>query len=181
MFAFVVLLFVTIISAVVVVTTRNIVHAAVFLAFSFIGVAGIYLLLDAPFIAGAQVLIYVGAITVLILFAIMLTAQTVMREPRRTLETKLVAGVVSVVLFAAVLAPNLVRAEWAVHPGEPTGGRSAASRPPGRLPAAPGPYDSLRLLSQGLLGTYLFPFEVASVLLLVALVGAIVLAKEERP
>jgi NADH-quinone oxidoreductase subunit J len=163
MFAFIVLLFVTMISAVVVVTTRNIVHAAVFLAFSFVGVAGIYLLLDAPFIAGAQVLIYVGAITVLILFAIMLTAQTVMREPRRTLETKLVAGVVAVVLFAAVLAPNLTRAGWAV----PT-------------PAAPGPYDTLRLLSQGLLGTYLFPFEVASVLLLAALVGAIVLAKEER-
>jgi NADH:ubiquinone oxidoreductase subunit 6 (subunit J) len=162
MFAFVVLLFVTIISAVVVVTTRNIVHAAIFLAFSFVGVAGIYLLLDAPFIAGAQVLIYVGAITVLILFAIMLTAQTVMREPRRTLETKLVAGVVSVVLFAAILAPNLIRAGWAVQP------------------AAPGPYDTLRLLSQGLLGTYLFPFEVASVLLLAALVGAIVLAKEER-
>jgi len=168
MFAFVVLLFVTIISAVVVVTTRNIVHAAIFLAFSFVGVAGIYLLLDAPFIAGAQVLIYVGAITVLILFAIMLTAQTVMREPRRTLETKLVAGVVSVVLFAAILAPNLIRAGWAVQPGD------------GRLPAAPGPYDTLRLLSQGLLGTYLFPFEVASVLLLAALVGAIVLAKEER-
>jgi NADH-quinone oxidoreductase subunit J len=162
MFAFVVLLFVTIISAVVVVTTRNIVHAAIFLAFSFVGVAGIYLLLDAPFIAGAQVLIYVGAITVLILFAIMLTAQTVMREPRRTLETKLVAGVVSVVLFAAILAPNLIRAGWVVHS------------------AAPGPYDTLRLLSQGLLGTYLFPFEVASVLLLAALVGAIVLAKEER-
>jgi NADH:ubiquinone oxidoreductase subunit 6 (subunit J) len=163
MFAFIVLLFVTMISAVVVVTTRNIVHAAVFLAFSFVGVAGIYLLLDAPFIAGAQVLIYVGAITVLILFAIMLTAQTVMREPRRTLETKLVAGVVAVVLFAAVLAPNLTRAGWAVP-----------------APVAPGPYDTLRLLSQGLLGTYLFPFEVASVLLLVALVGAIVLAKEER-
>jgi NADH-quinone oxidoreductase subunit J len=163
MFAFIVLLFVTIISAVVVVTTRNIVHAAVFLAFSFVGVAGIYLLLDAPFIAGAQVLIYVGAITVLILFAIMLTAQTVMREPRRTLETKLVAGVVAVVLFAAVLAPNLTRAAWAV----PT-------------PAAPGSYDTLSLLSRGLLGIYLFPFEVASVLLLVALVGAIVLAKEER-
>jgi NADH-quinone oxidoreductase subunit J len=162
MFAFVVLLFVTIISAVVVVTTRNIVHAAIFLAFSFVGVAGIYLLLDAPFIAGAQVLIYVGAITVLILFAIMLTAQTVMREPRRTLETKLVAGVVSVVLFAAILAPNLIRAGWVVQP------------------AAPGPYDTLRLLSQGLLGTYVFPFEVASVLLLAALVGAIVLAKEER-
>jgi NADH-quinone oxidoreductase subunit J len=168
MFAFVVLLFVTIISAVVVVTTRNIVHAAIFLAFSFVGVAGIYLLLDAPFIAGAQVLIYVGAITVLILFAIMLTAQTVMREPRRTLETKLVAGVVSVVLFAAILAPNLIRAGWVVQPDD------------GRLPAAPGPYDTLRLLSQGLLGTYLFPFEVASVLLLAALVGAIVLAKEER-
>jgi len=160
--AFIVLLLITVISAVVVVTTRHIVHAAVFLAFSFIGVGGIYLLLEAPFIAASQVLIYAGAITVLILFALMLTAQTVMREPRHARETKLAAAVVSMVLFFAVFAPNLTRAGWPVQP----------------LPT--GSPDTLRPLAQGLLGSYLFAFEVASVLLLVALVGAVVLAKEER-
>jgi NADH:ubiquinone oxidoreductase subunit 6 (subunit J) len=163
MTAFIVLLLITVISAVVVVTTRHIVHAAIFLAFSFLGVAGIYLLLEAPFIAASQVLIYAGAITVLILFALMLTAQTVMREPRHTRETKLAAAIVSLVLFFAVLAPNLTRTGWPVQP----------------LPTGPPP-DTLRPLARGLLNTYLFAFEVASVLLLVALVGAVVLAKEER-
>lgn len=162
MTAFVALLFITIVSAVVVVTTRHIVHAAIFLAFSFVGVGGIYLMLEAPFIAASQVLIYAGAITVLILFALMLTAQTVMREPRHARETKLLAAVVSLVFFFAVLLPTLTRAGWPVR--EPVLGQP----------------DTLRPLAQGLLGTYLFAFEVASVLLLVALVGAVVLAKEER-
>jgi NADH:ubiquinone oxidoreductase subunit 6 (subunit J) len=158
--SFALLVILTIASAFVVVSTRNIVHAALALAFCLFGVAGFYLLLDAPFIAGAQVLIYVGAITVLILFAIMLTAQTVMREPRGALSWKLVAGSVALVLFAAVLLPVLRLATWPIST-EP-------------------PRDTLTYLSYGLLQTYLFPFEIASVLLLAALIGAIVLAKEER-
>jgi NADH:ubiquinone oxidoreductase subunit 6 (subunit J) len=157
---FIALVLVTITAAIVVVTTRYIIHAAVFLGGSFIGVAGLYLLLDAPFIAGAQVLIYVGAITVLILFALMLTSQSVMREARRDVAWKWLSAVVSFVLFAAVLLPTIRGSRWAI--GVPAGA------------------DSLDALVGGLLVTYLVPFEVASVLLLVALVGAIVLAKEER-
>jgi len=157
---FAVLVLVTITTAMVVVTTRNIMHAAVFLGASFVGVAGIYLLLDAPFIAAAQVLIYVGAITVLILFALMMTAQSVLRESRGDRPWKILAGIVSFVLFALVLLPTIRRTEWAV--------------------GAEGTRDTLAYLGSGLLGTYLIAFEVASVLLLVALVGAIVLAKEER-
>jgi NADH:ubiquinone oxidoreductase subunit 6 (subunit J) len=158
--SFIILVLVTITTAVVVVTTRNIIHAAVFLGGSFVGVAGLYLLLDAPFVAGAQVLIYVGAITVLILFALMMTAQTVMRQARREVAWKVLAGIVCFVLFAGILFPTIRRAQWAVGPD--------------------GERDPLKYLAQGLLGTYLVPFEVASVLLLVALIGAIVLAKEER-
>jgi NADH-quinone oxidoreductase subunit J len=158
--SFAVLVLFTIASAFVVVTSRNIVHAALALGFCFFGVAGFYLLLDAPFIAGAQVLIYVGAITVLILFAIMLTARSVVREPRGSLEWKLVAGAVSMVFFAGVLLPTLRMVRWPI---------SAA-------PLA----DSLTYLTRGLLQDYLLPFEIASVLLLAALVGAVVLAKEER-
>jgi len=62
-------------SAVMVVTLRNIVHCGVFLVFSFLGVAGIYILLNAEFLFAAQIMIYVGAISVVILFAIMLTEQ----------------------------------------------------------------------------------------------------------
>src|SRR5687767_5574786 len=113
-FSFAVLVIFTIAAAFVVVTSRNIVHAALALGFCLFGIAGFYLLLDAPFIAGAQVLIYVGAITVLILFAIMLTAQTVMREPQGSLGWKLVAGAIALVLFGAVLLPTLASAAWPV-------------------------------------------------------------------
>lgn len=158
--SFAVMVIFTVASGFVVVTTRNIIHAALALAFCLSGVAGFYLLLDAPFIAVAQVLIYVGAITVLILFAIMLTAQTVMREPRGAVGWKLVAGAVALVLFGGVLLPTLTATSWPI-----------SSQPVS---------DSLTYLSHGLLQTYLYPFEIASVLLLAALVGAIVLAKEER-
>jgi NADH-quinone oxidoreductase subunit J len=158
--SFILLVLVTVTAAMVVVTTHNIIHAAVFLGASFTGVAGLYLLLDAPFIAGAQVLIYVGAITVLILFALMMTSQTVMRESRAERPWKFLSFVVSAALFAFVLMPTIRQAAWAVGPE--------------------GSSDTLAALGSGLLGTYLVAFEVASVLLLVALVGAIVLAKEER-
>ena len=142
-----------------VLNVRNTVASAMSLVVTMIALAGIYLLLDAPFIAGAQVLIYVGAITVLILFALMMTAQTVMRDARTDRPWKLLAGVLSVVVFVAVML-TIRQSQWAVNPE--------------------GPRDTLDYLGRGLLGTYLVAFEVASVLLLVALVGAIVLAKEER-
>jgi NADH:ubiquinone oxidoreductase subunit 6 (subunit J) len=158
---FIILVVVTVTAAVMVVTHRNVVHAAVLLGLSFIGVAGMYLLLDAPFMAGAQVLIYVGAITVLILFALMMTAQRTMREPRNAVPYRLVSGTVSLVLFA-MLVWVARQPVWAVEE-----------------PAQPAT-EYLDQLSHSLFGTYLLPFEMASVLLLVALVGAIVLAKEER-
>jgi len=162
--AFVILLLVTVTSAVFVVTTKNIVHAAVFLALTFLGLAGMYLLLSAPFIAFAQVLIYVGAITVLILFAVMLTAQRIMREPRHGLAWRIVSALVSLAVFFALYVV-INQGPWPQSP-------SAVVHPDSE--------QYVTQLTSGLLGTYLFPFEVASVLLLVALAGAIILAKEER-
>jgi NADH:ubiquinone oxidoreductase subunit 6 (subunit J) len=160
---FLVLVPLTIIPAVMVVLHRNVIHAAVYLGLSFFGVAGLYLALNAPFLAGAQVLIYVGAITVLILFALMMTAQRIMREPRDGVWYRVFAGVLSLVLFL-VLGMYVARQPvWATHEAPP---------------AVDAGY--LDTLAQSLLGVYLLPFEIASVLLLVALVGAIVLAKEER-
>lgn len=156
---FVILLFVTVTAATQVVTHRNIVHAAVYLGLTFLGVAGIYLLLNAPFLAGAQVLIYVGAITVLILFALMMTQQRLLRVSRSATAYNTMCLVVTGTLFA-ILWFVCTRTPWPVQEG----------------PQA----DYLDQLAQSLLGVYLLPFEIASVLLLVALVGAIVLAKEER-
>jgi len=163
-YPFVMLVFVTITSAVMVVSHRNIIHAAVFLGLSFVGVAGMYLLLNAPFLAGAQVLIYVGAITVLILFSLMLTSQRIMREPRNALAYRLLSGAVAGVLFL-MLVWTAWQPVWAVKP-------EVALETQNQV--------YLSQLADGLLGAYLLPFEIASVLLLVALVGAIVLAKEER-
>ena len=157
---FIILVFVTVPAACMVVLARDIVHAALFLALAFFGVAGLYLLLDAPFIAAVQVLIYIGAIIVLVLFALMLTGQRRMRVPRRAGAVALPAGTLAVVLFLLVaFAIHDVR--WPVQ----------AARPPAYTVAP---------LAEGLLSVYLLPFEVASVLLLVALVGAILLAKEEQ-
>lgn len=160
---FMLLVFMTVMPAFLVVTHRNIVHAAVALGLSFLGVAGIYLLLAAPFMAGAQVLIYVGAITVLILFALMLTQQRFMRDLRGGVLQKAASGFICASLFM-ILWWCSQQGPWKqVAPEEMT--------PSG---------EYLNQLSGSLMGVYLLPFEVASVLLLAALVGAIVLAKEER-
>jgi NADH:ubiquinone oxidoreductase subunit 6 (subunit J) len=166
---FAILVFITIIAAVMVVAHRNIVHAAVYLGLTFLGVAGMYLLLNAPFLAGAQVLIYVGAITVLILFALMMTSQRIMREPRNARPYRFVSMAVSTALFL-VLVWVARQNVWAIDP-------AAIEQAQSREYVQTGYLDQL---AQSLFGTYLLPFEVASVLLLGALVGAIVLAKEER-
>jgi len=147
--------------AVGVAVTRDIVRAAVFLLFALAGVAGIYFLLDAEFLAAVQLVVYVGGILVLIVFGVMLTSASplVRYEPSR--GEVATAAVLSVVLLAA-LAVLVLRATFplAATPPEETGGV--------------GP------LGQALLGDYLVPFELASVLLLVVLVGAAHLAAGRR-
>jgi NADH-quinone oxidoreductase subunit J len=153
-------------SAMMVVLARNVIHAALWLIACFFGVGALYLLLEAEFLAIAQVLIYVGAISILILFAIMLTRQT---EGARQLVTgwRLWAtGAICAVLFAAVIVPTVATHRWNVPP--PLG-------PDGAVVIA-GPAE----LGRGFVVEYLLAFQVAGVLLTVALIGAIVIAYEER-
>lgn len=149
----------TLLSAVLVVTVPKIVHSALFLALSFVGVAALFVLLYAEFVAAVQVLIYAGAIVVLLLFAIMLTqgSQTPQSNlPNRQWVLALgVAGAFFVVLIAVVY-----RTAWP-------------------LSTAPLPAYTTQALGQQLFTTYVLPFEIASVLLLVAMVGAIVIARED--
>jgi len=154
-------------SALLVVTLRNVFHCALFLALSFLAVAGIYVLLNAEFLFAAQILIYVGAITVLIIFGIMLTQGRTGRKQRADsggAGSVLTALAIAVVLFAGILAP-VIRRVWGAGP-------------------VPGPpmRGTTGILGKQLLTTYLLPFELASLLLLVAMVGAIVLAMlSDRP
>jgi NADH-quinone oxidoreductase subunit J len=157
--AFYVVAAVTIVSAIAVVTLRNIVHAALSLVLSFVGVAAVYVLMSADFVAAVQVLIYAGAVTVLLLFAIMLTRAPGSAQSNPDNSQRPVAFVVAGALLVA-LVMALRSAAW-----------------PAQAPV-PAP-SSVEVVGQQLFTTYALAFEVASVLLLVAMVGAIMLARED--
>jgi NADH-quinone oxidoreductase subunit J len=158
--AFLILAIIGGLGALLVVTSRNIVHAALYLVVALAAVAGIYLLLAAPFVAFVQVIIYVGAIVVLLLFGIMLTRAPV---GRRVLDNTVRARFGALVVgggFFAMLTTFLVQA---------FGGDRIAST------AA----TATAALGNSLFRNFVLPFEAVSVLLLAALVGAIVLARRD--
>lgn len=144
-----------------VVLLANIVYSAFLLGGVFLAVAGIYLLLNASFVAAAQVLVYVGAVNVLILFAIMLVnkKETLSSIPSLFLR-RLVSGAVCLGLFALLLRVAFTTA-WPL---------------PGPLPI--GEEATIRI-GEHFFSDYLLPFELASVLLLMAMIGAIVLARRD--
>jgi NADH-quinone oxidoreductase subunit J len=152
-------------AAIGLVVSRNIVRSAVCLLFTLTGVAGLYFLLGAEFLAAVQLVVYAGGTLILIIFGVMLTS----KSPFSRFEPKLVEVVLATVL-ASVLMVALVMAI-----------RSQSFGPPGAPAAAVAdqgyPVDRL---GQALLGDYLLPFEIASVLLLVVMIGAAYLAKGRR-
>lgn len=150
----------TLVSAGGVIVSRNLFHAVLFLVLAFIGIAGFFLLLSAEFLAMAQIVIYVGAIAVLMLYAIVLTP----RAGRDNRETWMAVPALFVAVgLAAVLLFAIHDTDWA---------KSAR------------PYVlSAGELGRELLGTWVLPFQLASVLLTAALVGAVMLVRspeEER-
>ncbi|NTU78482.1 MAG: NADH-quinone oxidoreductase subunit J [Chloroflexales bacterium] len=158
-------------AAVMVVTVRNVIHAALWLIASFFGIGALYMLLEAEFIAVIQVLVYVGAISILILFAIMLTRQVTGEGVRQLTKRWWVSLLVAVALFAAVIVPTVVNHKWNL-PALPAVAEGAA---PAIEPMS-GPAE----LGRGFVFEYMLQFQVAGVLLTVALIGAIVIAFEER-
>jgi NADH:ubiquinone oxidoreductase subunit 6 (subunit J) len=159
----------TLLAGFVVVTDRNLFRAAIALMGSFLGVAGLYVLLEAGFLAMAQLLVYIGAISILIIFAIMMTRR-LMQTSESPFNAQWIWGAVAVVLTGFLLILVIVQA-WpdASYPG----------------PAAVAD-ETLRgsVAELGLLlvspDAYVIPFELASVLLLAALVGSIVIARPEK-
>jgi NADH-quinone oxidoreductase subunit J len=152
---------VLVVAALRVVTTRNPVHAALWLVLSFVTAAGLWLLLQAEFLAIALVLVYVGAVMVLFLFVVMMldvNFDALRTEIRSYLP---VAATVGLVIFAE-MALLLVRA---------TGG---AGTPP------PAQADNTRALGRLLYVDYVYPFEIAAVILLVAIIAAIALTFRRR-
>jgi NADH-quinone oxidoreductase subunit J len=145
-------------AALLVVTMRDIIRCGLAMIVCFGALAGIYLILGAPLLAAAQVIVYIGAISVLILFAIMLT-QTKDAPSRLVFQTQAVPAAIASIVIAVLIALAVAATDW----GE------AADRV--RLATA--------VLSTELFDNYVLPFEVVSVLLLAAVIGGVYLAKRE--
>ncbi|MGW7483515.1 NADH-quinone oxidoreductase subunit J family protein [Nonomuraea muscovyensis] len=149
-------------SALLVVTTRQLVHAALWLVLCFGALAGCYLVLTAEFVAWVQVLIYVGAVVVLLLFGIMLTRAPIGRTADLDSGNRVVAALVAVAT-AALLVTVVVDAFRTAY-----------------MPLVPG-QGAAKELGASVFSTWVLPFEALSVLLLAALIGAIVLSRTDIP
>ena len=149
-------------SAVRVVTTKNIVHAALYLVIVLAGVAAQFIITGAEFTGVTQVLVYIGAVVVLFLFGIMLTRARIGREEDVDNDRRWLAGLVALLLFA-VMAYALIDA---VGTEELDGGTALTPQ-------------STQMVSDSIFHDYLIPFEAVSFLLLAALIGAIVVARRE--
>jgi NADH-quinone oxidoreductase subunit J len=159
---------VAIVASVLVVAQRNPMYSVLLLIASFGALSGLYVLLDAPFVAVIQIIVYAGAIMVLFLFVVML-----LNAPHEDSEHDLAvhaAARVGPLAFGAMLAVALgVELVWALEAGNETGAFGDVS------------VRSVAAIGRTLFGSYGFAFEVTSVLILVAMVGAVVLARREPP
>ncbi len=157
---FCLLAFITILSALYVVTLRNIFHCAIFLVLALFGVAGIYILLGAEFLAAVQVLIYVGAVSILMIFAIMLTAHLASKRISQNNEQTGIAIFASAG-FLMVSLGSFAYSIWRVQTTEL-------------------PENNTLEIGKLLMTDFVLPFEVVSIVLLAAMIGAIVLARREK-
>ena len=159
--AFWVLSAITIAGCLLVMVARNLLHALVFLVLAFLGMAGLFVTLSADFIAVAQILIYAGSIAVLMVFAIMLTPLAVRDNANSLYVLPALAaglGMAAIIGFVAVSTP------WPELRGDALTHND--------------PVTTVAAIGDLLLGRYVLPFEVASILLFFALLGAIVLVRE---
>jgi len=152
---------VILLSALFVVISRNLVHAALWLIVTLFGVAVLYAILSASFLAVVQVVIYIGAIAILFIFAVMLTRKELLDHGPQLNRAWWLSGAVAVLTFAALL--------WMLQ------GWSGFTTTAADMPAG---FDSLSALGEALISpdAYVLPFEIASVLLLAALIGAVYVA-----
>lgn len=158
--AFLLITLVTLGGAMGVILSTDVIRSAFFLSASFLGISGYYFLLHADFIGAVQVMVYAGAVTVLILFAVMLTVEHRDSIWHRGAFHWVVTSLTSLALLAVLVFSLGGVAAWPTQTG-------------------PAPNNSTALIGKALLGPYLVPFEVVSLVLLVAMVGVIVLARKE--
>lgn len=150
-----------IIPALAVVLSENLFHAGLSLIVSFLGIAALYAALSAPFVAAMQVLVYAGAIAVILLFAFMLT-HDIMRPQQMATRFQQTASAAVCIVLAVFMGRVLMSSAWS----------SLSEQPEAGVP--------LEILGLELLTNFLVPFELISLLLLMTLVGAIVIARKEE-
>ena len=153
----------TVVSAIITVTHRNIMYTAFGLMFAFFGVAGIYVLLNADFLAVTQILVYIGGILVLLVFGVMLTNSMTKVD----IKTSTLATLPSAIIVAA-LAGTMFGLFWNTQWFN--GGVQHQQIE-----------TTTKTLGQLLLTDFLLPFEIASVVLLVSIIGAAIIARKEKP
>lgn len=145
-----------------VVTLRNLFHCALCLAAALIAIAAIYLSLHADFLAGVQILLYVGGVITLVVFAIMLTEHLAGKTVRQNNAQSLPA-LVGIAGFVTLMTLLILKTPW------PVTETALKAR------------VSVMGLGKALMGAYVFPFEVISIVLIAALIGTVVIAKKDDP
>ena len=151
----------TIVGAAAALTLRNLVHCVLALMLAFVGLAGLYLQLDAQFVGFAQILVYIGAVAILIVFAILLTRGTESPSQSIVSPSWAISSVVSVVVFG-VLA-------WTTRSSVVT-----------RHPIPPQPEMTVKQIGNALMSRFALPLEVIGLLLTAALVGAVTIAMQDK-
>ena len=160
---FCVLAAITLATAFLTIFSRNPIHSAIYLVICFFSIAGHYLLLNAQFLAVVHVIVYSGAIMILFLFTIMLMNLNERNEVHRPRITRL-GAIVSFCLICLVLIAIFINSKPIV----------------GEYTATGEDFQSIKVLGKILLNEYMVPFEFASILLLVAMIGAVLLSKKEK-
>jgi NADH-quinone oxidoreductase subunit J len=158
---FIILCILTLASGVAAMALRNLVHCALSLSLTFAGLAGLYLQLGAQFVGFAQILVYVGAVAILIVFAVLLTRGS---EPANEsiFSSSWLTGVTVALLVFGLLGRLILSSKALVRP------------------QSPAPAISVRQIGDQLMSTYVLPLEVVGLLLTAALIGAVIVAMQER-
>ncbi len=151
---------ITVFSAFFVVSTKNIVHAAFYMLFTFFGVSGLYALLGADFIAVVQVMVYIGGILILLLFGVMLTNK-ISNVEIRTGTIHVFPAAVGVGILLGTLVSVMVRTNWKSSPGKI-------------------PVTTIYGLGNLLINNYVLIFELLAILLLIAMIGAASIARRDK-
>ena len=145
----------------IVISSKNLIYSAFSLLFTFVGMAGLYGLLMADFIAAIQILIYAGGVLILLLFGIMLTARKTSIEITQSNLPRLPGAIISSLVFLLLMVVIFSEQNW----------NSATN---------PGVRETVPVIGKLLMTKYLIPFELASILLLAALIGSVFIARREE-